>query len=166
MRAAGVVDGDDAVDAQEPLALVLAIRPVGDGDGYSVLGRVDTRVWRDCDRCCAGFWEGVDGGRFEVWLDTGAGGGEDAEAVEEFVGPRARLDLAEHVRDAVLLSLPSRAVCGDDCQGVSGGGGFLDESGRIVGEVEEEGGKAEAASVGLDGMEKLLEMKRRLEGGR
>lgn len=164
MRAAGVVDGDGAVDAEEPLALALAIRPVG--DGYSVLGRVDTRVWRHCDRCCGGFWERVDGGRFEVWLDTGAGGGEDAEAVEQFVGPRARLDLAEHVRDAVLLSLPTRAVCGDNCQGVSGGGGFLDERGRIVGEVKEEGSKAKAAIVGLEGIEKLLEMKRRLEGGR
>lgn len=128
--AAGVVSRGDA-SAAEPLAVDVVVRPVG--DGLLVLGRVCGRVRRACDRCCAGFWEGVDRAAFELWLDCGAGGGEDAEAVEEFVGARARVDLAGHVRDAVLLGLATRAVCGERCVGVGGGGGVLDRRGACVG---------------------------------
>jgi uncharacterized metal-binding protein YceD (DUF177 family) len=103
-----------------PVAVRLAVQPIR-GD-YRIIGRVATRVTRSCDRCLEQF-EAESTGRFEVWLSTVAGGLSEEEeleleAVEEFYGPLAMVDLAPHVRDAIYLSMSTKALCKADCEGV------------------------------------------------
>lgn len=147
------------------------------GDDYRVLGRASTCVSRVCDRCTRDF-SAVADGRFEVLLVTGrgvdkgqsddddndSGGGDDlVEAVEDFKNGVEEIDLAPHVRDAVVLGLPTRALCSDGCVGVemgsiSGGGSV-----RYAGEAA----TTDAGGNELfRGNEQLLELKRQLERNR
>lgn len=171
----GVEDeGGDGEDSEEPVHVSVVIQPVG--DDFRVMGRVATNVIRRCDLCCKSFSESVDGESFELWLDSGDGLGIDreAEAVEEFLGPRARVDLAPHVHDAVILGLPSKAVCGAECVGMEGvrSSGMLSEAGQLLplDDETEVGGKNfvadvedEWAGASAPTMDALLALKKKLE---
>lgn len=166
-----VDEGGGGKDADEPVSVSVVIQPVG--DDFRVLGRVTTNVLRLCDRCCSMYTEVVDGESFEVWLDSGDGLGvdRDAEAIEDFVGPRARVDLSPHVHDAVILGLPSRASCGDGCLGVVGPqGGILSSAGSLVSSPDQTDGtgssdetEVEDGDGGAACMDALLALKRKLE---
>lgn len=170
----GVEDeGGDGEDADEPVQVAVVVQPVG--DDFRLMGRVETKVIRLCDRCCKQFTASVEGESFELWLDSGEGLGVDreAEAVEEFTGPRARVDLAPHVHDAVILGLPSKAVCGAECGGVDGlSSGILSEAGQLLPlneGADDAGEKAVAdvvgkgANVPTPSMDALLALKKKLE---
>jgi uncharacterized metal-binding protein YceD (DUF177 family) len=168
----GVVDeGGNGKDTDERVLVSIAIQPVG--DDFRLFGRVKTNVLRNCDRCCSLYSEPVNGETFEVFLDSGDGLGDDrdAEAVEDFAGPRARVDLSPHVRDAVVLGLPSKASCGDGCVGLIGPqSGVLDDAGRLM-RIRESDGTSEASggeeaddrSGGTPSMDALLALKKKLE---
>lgn len=92
---------------------------------YRVLGRTETRVECVCDRCAQEF-DILSDGRFEVLLvkamthEEQAQYEDIAEAIEAFdQGGSDDVDLGEHVRDSVLLGLPSRSLCRPDCTGVA-----------------------------------------------
>jgi uncharacterized metal-binding protein YceD (DUF177 family) len=111
----------DLGNGNTKVSVHLAVQPAR-GD-YRVVGRVATRVVRACDRCLNDF-EAPSDGRFELWLSTSTGGLTEEEeleheAVETFCGARAEVDLAPHVRDAVYLSLPTKALCSSDCAGIT-----------------------------------------------
>lgn len=167
-------EGGDGEDSDEPVRVSFLVQPVG--DDFRVMGRVATNVIRRCDRCCKSFSESVEGESFEVWLDSGDGLSVDreAEAVEEFLGPRARVDLAPHVHDAVILGLPTKAVCGSECVGMEGvrSSGMLSASGQLLPLYEEtkKGGrsvvadvKEESADAAAPSMDALLALKKKLE---
>lgn len=132
---------------------------------YRVVGGTRSGIERRCDRCDEMFEE-VSKGKFEVWL----GGGEDgevgdlgdlvgeggAEAVEGFGMGVVEVDLGAHVRDAVWLGMPTRAICGEDCKGVWDAAETEEE------EEEEWGGEGKRIGDREVG-EKLRELKRRLE---
>lgn len=111
----GSKDGDRRVDVW------LVVQRVQ--KNYRLLGRARTVLPRACDRCTALFEEECDG-RFELFLieDNSAAEVSDvidkAEAVESFGKGVDGADLTDHVRDAVLLGLPSRALCKQDCAGI------------------------------------------------
>lgn len=92
---------------------------------YRVLGRTETRVECVCDRCAQEF-DILSDGRFEVVLvkemnhEAHAQYEDIAEAIEAFdQSDSDNVDLGEHVRDSVLLGLPSRSLCRPDCPGVA-----------------------------------------------
>lgn len=116
----GVEEGD----ATQPVQVELRIARVR-GD-YRVAGRVQTVIRRECDRCACAFAADVDG-TFEVWLVDDDGDEERArekgqfvyEAVESFDDGVPFVDLHCHVRDGVLLGVPTKALCRADCAGVA-----------------------------------------------
>jgi uncharacterized metal-binding protein YceD (DUF177 family) len=131
----GEVGADEYGDVGTAVDVSLAIQPVR--DNFRVIGRVETEVKRICDRCVVPYTGLVSGG-FEVWLTTTPEGlsraeEREVEAVESFLGPRARVNLAPHVHDSICLCLPTRAICGDSCLGLTlPSTGLLDDAGRIV----------------------------------
>lgn len=119
-------------DPNRPVDINLAINPVR--GCYRVKGRVKTRVTRECDRCL-GRYDALTAGVFEVWLKTENSlisdtEEQELEAVEDFTGIHATVDLAPHVRDAILLSLPMKSLCSVDCAGPMHASG-LKSAGRL-----------------------------------
>lgn len=116
LRAVDVEYGEPHNDVDINLA-VASIR-----GSYRVKGRVKTCVTRECDRCLAQY-DVQTSGIFELWLKTESSSmtaeeERDVEAIEEFMGSRAKVDLAPHVRDAIMLSLPTKSLCSPDCAGL------------------------------------------------
>lgn len=114
----------------------LAVQPVG--KDFRVLGKMSADIRRTCDRCMRLFTERSEG-RFEVVLDVSGCSSvmdnaayeeatkraqsvnsvlQDAEAVESFPASVDEVDLSCHARDAILLGVPTRALCSRDCAGI------------------------------------------------
>lgn len=134
---------------------------------YRVLGRARTLVQRVCDRCMTTFDAECDG-RFEVLLvdddDSSPSSAEsrgNVEAVEPFGTGVDQIDLADHVRDAVLLGFPSRALCGAECAGVRFNHSVQGDSVRYAGTTSP--ATADEGENGIFVNERLMELKRRLE---
>lgn len=152
---------------------------------YRVVGAVRVPVQRRCDRCAERFEE-LSRGKFEVWLATNEDGKlgdmEDVvgdvgpEAVEVFAAGVNGVDLTEHVKDAVWLGLPTKSLCGEDCQGVqmmdgsSGSVTYVGGQGSVMEVREEEKEVRERKEVVEKPIgerrgagDKLLELKKKLE---
>lgn len=120
----GAIDAADQGPEENRVDVwVLAQRVNAD---YRLIGNVRTSVQRCCDRCLRNYPYRVRG-MFEVWLTTSSTGEVDAasnveqnalEAVEDFSGVDATVDLVPHVRDSVILSLPTKSLCSADCEGI------------------------------------------------
>lgn len=124
-------------DGKRKLDVKLAVQPVG--KDFRVIGKVTAQIRRTCDRCTRVFEEQSDG-KFEVVLDV-SGITEfldsavsddsrrkgqtvnsllqDAEAIEPFPASIDEIDLSPHARDAILLGVPTRAICDRNCTGIS-----------------------------------------------
>lgn len=108
-------------DSSQPVHVWLVLTPLSRG-AVRVRGRAKSVLNRVCDRCADEF-AAVTDGVFEVIVlpEGDVQGGrveeEDAEAVDWFHG--GLVDLRLHVRDAVYLGLPTRALCCADCPGLS-----------------------------------------------
>lgn len=132
----GSEDASDS-DGERRLDVKLAVQPVG--KDFRVMGKLSTQLQRTCDRCTRVFEEEVDG-KFEVVLDVSGIGDfldsstsddfgkkgravnfllHEAEAIEPFPLSVDEIDLSPHARDAVLLGVPTRAICDRDCVGIS-----------------------------------------------
>lgn len=124
-------------DGERRLDVKLAVQPVG--KDFRVMGKISAQIQRTCDRCMRVFEEQSDG-KFEVVLDVsgisdfldsstsddfGKKGRavnfllQEAEAIEPFPLSIDEIDLSPHARDAILLGVPTRAICGRDCVGIS-----------------------------------------------
>ncbi|NUQ00099.1 MAG: DUF177 domain-containing protein [Armatimonadetes bacterium] len=83
-----------------------------------VAGTLQGEVPRECDLCLGHYLEPVTAAIEDLCV---VGSGAPAEAVFDEdsevwrVAPEGRLSLTELARQAVLLALPTRARCGDDC---------------------------------------------------
>lgn len=142
---------------------------------FRVFGVVSTVVPRTCDRCLKSY-RAHSQGRFEVWLsNTGVESVKglsdeemnNLEAIEDFSGSEAKVDLVPHVRDAVILSLPSKSLCDVDCAGIAA---KSNKSGSVkYGVVADEEASKQSQSQTLDSKlsgsmsEKLLGLKKKLE---
>lgn len=92
------------------------------GNRYLLEGSVGATVSTVCGRCLETFDHGLDAS-FSVVLQRG-GGSSVPEGIEEddfFVlgeGEEYRYDVFPHVREAILLELPIRFLCREDCAGI------------------------------------------------
>lgn len=111
---------DQAITVDEPVRLGLRI--TRDASTIVVSGRVDVVARRNCDRCLVAFPEDVSIDIREVYqLADRPMPGADPDDDDEvhFVDRRVtRLDLAPVIRQRVLLDLPMKALCREDCRGL------------------------------------------------
>lgn len=79
----------------------------------------------ECDRCLSRFGRPV-GTELEVRAVMGEGeippeddlGGKVEEGIPIYLTPQAVLDLSDAIREAVLLEVPIKNVCSEDCRGL------------------------------------------------
>lgn len=115
---------DTGIDDNQVRASVVA-QPVR--GHYRVRGMVKGSINLTCDRCLDSY-SAPSEGQFEVWL-SGSGvknvqgftpeQEQALEAVEDFSGIEAEVDLAPHLRDALLLTAPTKALCDSGCKGIT-----------------------------------------------
>lgn len=92
------------------------------GDRITVRGRLRATAWLECFRCLKGFERMVET-PLEMYADRSGSGrrGEELELERDhymaFHDGR-RLDLSEHVREALLVELPIAPHCREDCKGL------------------------------------------------
>ncbi|MEO2082907.1 MAG: YceD family protein [Desulfurobacteriaceae bacterium] len=89
--------------------------------GYEVSGKIEGEVELSCSRCLKRFKERIDKDfRYEIMPTSELTGGEikkgdlDIKFSDEGV-----LDLAEVVQEQILLSLPVKPICSEECEEVS-----------------------------------------------
>jgi DUF177 domain-containing protein len=111
---------EQAIAVEEPVRLGLRI--TRDAATIVVAGRVDVTAKRTCDRCLAPFTEDVSIDLREVYhlgdKPLPIANPDDDDEVH-FVDRRVtRLDIAPVIRQRVLLELPMKALCREDCRGL------------------------------------------------
>jgi uncharacterized protein len=99
------------------------------GDLILAHGWVKGKMFLSCDRCLGKF-ESVYKSYFETHYrrkprEDGSGGETEfpADQAETVYFEGEMLDIAEQVRQTVLLSAPMRSLCREDCRGLCGGCG-------------------------------------------
>ena len=92
-------------------------------DSFSTSGTVRWRVSGECCRCLAPVEEDLEA-PFQVLLQRKGASDDELEALEdqdevEIVDPGTRkVDLAGRIQDLVLLELPLRVYCRENCKGL------------------------------------------------
>ena len=128
------------------MLVALRVDPVG--QSFLARGTVQARVGRVCAICNAKFDEAVDAD-VRLLLAAEDGQGPDADAWEvPFPAAAQACDLTAVVRDALLLDLPSRSVCGkQECRS----GRAVFSAGPGPGETSAQQDRRWAALSGLRG---------------
>lgn len=108
------------------------VRAVRVGDWVEVEGSLDTTARLTCGRCLAEFVAPL-GGEFALTYthgpDAETGGAEtqekeiEASETELIYFRGEEIDLTEAVQEQVILALPLRALCTQDCKGLCAGCG-------------------------------------------
>ncbi len=113
------LDLDEGTEARDVSASLKLTRIA---DGILVTGSIAGRAKLECVRCLNEFEADFSGdieAQFRPTIDisTGlpVGNDEDDETFE--IDDNHHLDLAEMLRQVIILTLPIRPVCGDDCPG-------------------------------------------------
>lgn len=113
----GVRSGE--LDFSFPSPLHVRGEVLNTGASYLVEATLRTLVRGRCVRCLAPFAQNIDVGFEEEFREGEAEPGQESPAVTEAFYFRGDfLDLAEAVRQNLLLSLPSQALCRPDCPGL------------------------------------------------
>lgn len=111
---------------REPLEIYCELSK--SGDVVSAKGWVQGKMLLQCDRCLKGF-ESCFKSFFEVHYrpqceENPAEEGDSPEEQQEIVYFDGDiLDIADQIRQTVLLSVPMRALCREECRGLCGGCG-------------------------------------------
>ena len=98
-----------------------------DGRDYRVRGSLTGDLESACDRCLTRFAREVTGEVRVRAVPPDSPERDDEEVLEEGVvllGTDRRLDLAGPMRGAVLLEVPIKNLCRDDCSGICPGCGI------------------------------------------
>lgn len=109
----------DLVEVHEPLHL--SLRVTRDESMVVVQGRALAVLERTCDRCLGPSRQSVEVELSEVYhlVDRGGQSGEDEDEGVHAIGRQSsRIDLAPAIRTQVLIDLPIRSLCRDDCRGL------------------------------------------------
>jgi len=85
-------------------------------EGVLVSGTVNGTAVGECGRCLEPVRLPVEAELLELYAYPGDRSGEDAEDIGQLDGDF--IELAPRLRDAVLLALPLRPVCSEDCAGL------------------------------------------------
>ena len=112
---------DERVRLQQPASVTGRIRT--SGSEVRVSGTIDARVEVECDRCLKALEVAVSA-KFALEYITGqeyestqvAELSTEEMAVSVFDGEA--IDVDEIVREQILLAVPDRALCKDDCKGI------------------------------------------------
>jgi len=102
------IDGLDEL-IQFPLPLQYDLEVSLQEDALLALGSLEITLKCECSRCLKPFDFTI---RAEGWACHLPLSGEDAVTVDNDC-----VDLTPHIREHMLLELPQRPVCGDDCKG-------------------------------------------------
>lgn len=103
--------------------IVASVEVVRILESYSLQGKVRWRVSGECCRCLVPVAEDLEA-PLEVLLQRKEASDDELEALEdqdevEIVDPGTRkVDLAGRIQDLVVLELPLRAYCREDCKGL------------------------------------------------
>ena len=115
-------EGEDGiVSLAGPLAFEADIQRTG--SRFLLNGALQGRVQVRCDRCLETFERDVDA-RFRTFLALPRGEGREEEVeleeqdLEVDFTTGEEIDLLELVREQVLLELPMKRLCSDDCKGL------------------------------------------------
>lgn len=98
-------------------------------------GFVETSAKLACDRCLRDFEKRISG-EFRVYYEVVTGSSRSADPENDddsdlryFKAGEQHIDLTADVRDILLLSIPMKNLCDDDCKGICSGCGVdLNES--------------------------------------
>ncbi len=87
------------------------------GGAFAVNGTMTAEYSGECDRCLARYSKRVRLPLVRVFSEgTGELSGIDGDDVEKMEG--TVIDLAPHLREEIILSMPIRLLCKDDCKGI------------------------------------------------
>jgi uncharacterized protein len=101
----------------EPLRVEVEARPIGD-EGVFVRGRIETTVELPCRRCLVEVREEVDES-VDLLFEPLSEAEEVELAGEVYPLPTGgELELAEAIREQLVLRLPSYALCDEACRGL------------------------------------------------
>jgi uncharacterized protein len=103
----GITGLDELIQAPLPLQYDLEVSL--QEDALLALGSLEITLKCECSRCLKPFDFTI---REEGWACHLPLTGEDAVVVDNDC-----VDLTPHIREHMLLELPQRPVCGDDCKG-------------------------------------------------
>jgi uncharacterized protein len=119
----GVSPGDEALEAHNVNGRVKVTRLQ---DGVLVQGDVDARVSVECSRCLDRIELPVEGTLEEQYLptvdvETGMPvrrGADEENDLAFQIDPNHLMDLTEPVRQALLVAMPMKPLCQEDCAGI------------------------------------------------
>jgi uncharacterized protein len=101
--------GAATVPAGEIIELNLRLESVH--DGILATGEVDSTAMADCSRCLEPL-------KLEVEVDFQELFAYSLEQEDDFLVQDEKIDLEQAITDAVVLSLPFKPVCSEDCVGL------------------------------------------------
>jgi uncharacterized protein len=103
-----------------------------------------------CDRCLAPFRQGVECGYATVYIHDGDDAGRFPPEEVRLIKPDTTvIDLSDDVREMVVLSIPLKLLCREDCRGLCSSCGADLNVARC-------GCRSENANLPWQGLEKLL----------
>lgn len=103
--------GEEEIPVISPVELVLTITNAG--DFLWAVGKVKAAVGLECSRCLKKFAMTLEGRIEEKYrLHAGADGGEEIPFAED------ELDFTEKVVESLLLALPMKPLCRENCRGL------------------------------------------------
>ena len=84
-----------------------------------ITGVIDTSVNTKCARCLASFKYPVHADLFETYYDKEKGLSQNAEEGEDYVPYSGdEIDIQPEVLKAIILAMPIRALCSEQCKGL------------------------------------------------
>ena len=111
---------DDRFQFTQPLSFALTV--VRSLETYHLKGRIDCLIQGECGRCLAPTSMTVQAS-VQILVQRREAAAEELEALEDqemdILDPGAKqMDLKERMRDEVILELPQRLYCKEDCKGM------------------------------------------------
>lgn len=146
---------EDRADEEQVGVWLVATRAKA---GLLLRGRAKGWLKRTCDRCGNGFEELADG-TFNVLLNEGEEDVDESLFEDVQTVDSDEVEVSRHVRDALYLGVKSRAICGEQCSGVSVRSG---EQWNVFTSGDERIGAEDTIGDRVAGS-RLLEMKKKLE---
>ena len=87
------------------------------GNAYSVDGSIRAKMSLTCDRCLEVFTKDIRMPLGRVFSESGfQAEGFDRDDIEMMTGDQ--IDLAPQIREELILSIPIRVLCKEDCKGI------------------------------------------------
>ncbi len=99
----------DGVELAEPISG--EIRIMGTKHGILAVGRLETAVTLECHRCLRAFTHHI---KFPLEAEFMATPEEDMFPIDQY----GKIDLAEPVRQDIVVHLPLKQLCQADCKGI------------------------------------------------